>query len=287
LANSVRQLFMVQTWSDDTIARTSYVVPGWSLSAEWLAYCCFPLLALALYRLRRAPWWLLAAGSALAMVPFAAICLRQGDVQELWQVRIAGGFVSGALMSLAVRRLPDTPAVQRLATAVTVLALAAIPAVFLWSSLQGPVPRSGLVVLVFPMLVGSLALSRRGPARLLALPLAQLGGRVSYSLYLVHTCVFLVFEVYARQSALLVPGGRAYALLFPLVVLSTVPLAWLLWCLVEEPGQRRLMSLLPIRHRAVPELPAQRAAGPLLADRPVARSEPLAAWPEVARSAAR
>jgi peptidoglycan/LPS O-acetylase OafA/YrhL len=275
-ANSVRQLFMVQTWSSETLARTSYVVPGWSLSAEWLAYCCFPLLALVLFRLRRAPWWLLAAGSLLALVPFAAVCLRQGDVQDLWTLRIAGGFVSGALMNLAVRRLRDTPVVQRLATGAAVLSLAAVPAVFLWSALLWDVPRCGVVVLVFPVLVAALALSQRGPAAVLALPLLQLGGRISYSLYLVHTCAYFVFEVIARQSVVLVPGGRAYGLLFPLVVLSTLPLAWLLWRFVEEPAQRRLMSLLPSRGRTVPGIPVPRAAEPI-----------VGAWPEVARSVAR
>jgi peptidoglycan/LPS O-acetylase OafA/YrhL len=278
LLNSLRQLFMVQTWSSETLARTSYVVPGWSLSAEWLAYCCFPLLALVLYRLRRAPWWLLAAGSLAAMVPFAVVCLRLGDVQDLWQVRIAGGFVAGALMNMAVRRLGDRPAVARLATVVAVLAILAVPTVFLWSWLQGPVPRSGVVVLIFPVLVGALALCARGPARVLALPLLQVGGRISYSLYLVHSCVFLLFEVNARESAFLVPGGRAYALLFPLVILSTLPAAWLLWRFVEEPARLRMMAVFP--------RPRPRAAAPPV---PVQQTSHRARhpWPEVAHGGAR
>jgi peptidoglycan/LPS O-acetylase OafA/YrhL len=274
--NSVEQLFMVQTWASDTMVRTSYVVPGWSLSAEWLAYCCFPLLALALYRLRRAPWWLLAAGSVLALVPFADVCFRHGDLQDLWLLRITGAFLAGALMNLAVRRIDDTPLVERAATVTAVLAVAAVPSVFLWSALQGDVPRSGVVVLVFPILIAALALSRRGPAALLALPLAQLGGRISYSLYLVHTCAYYVFEVIARQHSVLAPGGRGYALLFPVVIASTLPLAWLLWRYVEEPAQRGLMSLLPSRRRAVPPVPSPRMPEAV-----------LGAWPEVAGSAAR
>ena len=41
--------------------------------------------------------------------PSRWFCLRLGDVQDLWQVRIAGGFVAGALMNMAVRRLGPPP----------------------------------------------------------------------------------------------------------------------------------------------------------------------------------
>jgi peptidoglycan/LPS O-acetylase OafA/YrhL len=252
VANSLSQVFMVQVWARDSLARTSYVVPGWSLSAEWLAYVCFPVLALVLFRLRRAPWWLLAAGSLLAMVPFAAMCLRRGDNQELWQLRIVAGFVAGALMNMAVQRLRSTARIERLAASVAVLAVAGLPAVFLWSAMQGPVARSGVAVLAFPVLVGALAVARRGPLRALGHPVMQLGGRISFSLYLLHSCVFLVFESVVRHSSALAPGGGWYALLLPVVVLSTVPLSWLLWRHVEEPSRHFLMAHAPRLRREAP-----------------------------------
>jgi peptidoglycan/LPS O-acetylase OafA/YrhL len=104
------------------------------------------------------------------------------------------------------------------------------------------------------------------------------GGRISYSLYLVHSCVFLLFEVNARESAFLVPGGRAYALLFPLVILSTLPAAWLLWRFVEEPARLRMMAVFP--------RPRPRAAAPPV---PVQQTSHRARhpWPEVAHGGAR
>jgi peptidoglycan/LPS O-acetylase OafA/YrhL len=88
--------------------------------------------------------------------------------------------------------------------------------------------------------------------------------------------VYYAFEVIARQDPVLSAGGRVYALLFPVVIASTLPLAWLLWRYVEEPGQRGLMSLLPSRRRAAAPIPAPRVPEPT-----------VGVVPEVAWSAAR
>lgn len=250
--NSVTQLLMVQLWTSDGLARTSYVVPGWSLSAEWLAYVCFPALALVLHRLRRLPWWLLAGGSLLAMVPFAHLCVTTGDTQDAWQMRIIGGFLAGALMCLAVRRVRVTPRIERLAAVVAVTAAGELLIACWWSAaLDGP-GRAGVSVLAFPVLVGALALSREGLARALSTPLMQVGGRISYSLYLLHTTVFLIFEYVARAVPQLVPGGTLYMLLLPQVILLTIPLSYLLWRYVEEPAQRWMMRHQPRLGRRKP-----------------------------------
>lgn len=254
--NSLTQLLMVQQWSSDELARRSYVVPGWSLSAEWLAYVCFPGLALVVFRLRRLPSWLLAGGSLLAMVPFAHLCVTTGDTQDAWQMRIIGGFLAGALMCLAVRRVRATPRIERLAAVVAVTAAGELLITCWWSAaLDGP-SRAGVAVLVFPVLVGALALSREGLSRALSAPLMQVGGRISYSLYLLHTTVFLIFEYVARAVPPLVPGGTLYTLLLPQVILLTIPLSYLLWRYVEEPAQRWMMGYRPRLGRRRPPQPA-------------------------------
>jgi peptidoglycan/LPS O-acetylase OafA/YrhL len=265
MLNTIEQLLMVQLWSSDTIARTSYVVPGWSLSAEWLAYVCFPLLAVALFRLRRLPWWVLAAGSVALMTPFALTCLTNGDNQDLWLMRIAGGFLAGALMSLAVLRIRVTPRVERLAAVVAVVAVGELLVTCWWSVAQGSPSRSGAAVVAFPVLVGALAISREGLTRALSTPLMQVGGRISYSLYLLHTCVFLIFETIAHGSYLLRPGGPYYMLLLPQIILLTIPVSYLLWRYVEEPSRRWLLA-------HPPRLPVRPGTGPDTADAPVDRA---------------
>jgi peptidoglycan/LPS O-acetylase OafA/YrhL len=260
LVHTVKQLLMVQQWGSDSIARTSYVVPGWSLSAEWLAYVCFPVVALLLFRLRRLPWWLLGTMSLLAMSPFAVTSALHGDDQNLWDIRIAGGFLAGALMNMAVRQLRVTPTVQRWAGAVAVLAVVELVLVGWWSSSLVGLTKVGAAVLIFPVLVGALALSQGALARVLSRPIMQLGGRISYSLYLVHTCLFFVVDTVASRTSALAPGSPHYMAVLPQVVLLTLPAAYLLWRFVEEPSRTWLMAHQPrlprARVRAVVAAPA-------------------------------
>ena len=60
-----------------------------------------------------------------------------------------------------------------------------IAAGLLAGELLGP-GRGGAVLVVFPLLVGALAVADRGPALVLSAPWAVYGGRISYCLYLVH-----------------------------------------------------------------------------------------------------
>ena len=46
----LRQLFMVQLWFAPFFDRTSWDGPAWSISAEWLAYLLFGVLAVVIFR---------------------------------------------------------------------------------------------------------------------------------------------------------------------------------------------------------------------------------------------
>jgi peptidoglycan/LPS O-acetylase OafA/YrhL len=100
------------------------------------------------------------------------------------------------------------------------------------------------VLVVFPVLVGALALADRGPAMWLARPSTVRGGHLSYSLYLVHIPMFEVFwvaqEHFPAQLGRSTTTGHAVGLT---VLLATVPVAALLHRLVEEPARLRLGRL--------------------------------------------
>ncbi|MBO0874371.1 MAG: acyltransferase, partial [Pseudonocardia sp.] len=103
--------------------------------------------------------------------------------------------------------------------------------------------RGGLVLVLFPLLVGTLALADRGPARLLSTRWAVHGGRISYSLYLVHVPLFEVFwTTMARLDDFRANGALATALT-PVAFLTTFALAQLLYKVVEEPARRGLRHL--------------------------------------------
>jgi peptidoglycan/LPS O-acetylase OafA/YrhL len=153
-----------------------------------------------------------------------------------------------------------TARVERLAGLATLLVLAELVLVCWWSASQ-PVPRSAVAILMFPLLVGSLALARNWLTRALTTPFMQLGGRTSYSLYLVHSCGLAAFSALGTLSDRFASGQPLYTILLPQVMLATILLAYPMWRWVEEPSRRWLLAHPPYkrtrRDPAVPPVDAQ------------------------------
>jgi peptidoglycan/LPS O-acetylase OafA/YrhL len=260
----VRQVLMVQVWDRPDYAATGPVGPGWSLSAEWLAYLLFPVAVLGLHRLRRRSPAVLAALALIAVTPFAYGCLTLGvhDWAWSWALRLAGAFLAGSLGALCVDRLRGTAAVSRAASPVAT-GTAALIVLSVWVAGAAGSDRDGVAVLLFPVLVGALALSDRGPARYLATPLVVLGGRISFALYLVHMAVFETS--WTLISLVAAPGeGAAVGLLQGVVLVLPLPAAWLLWRCVEEPSRRWMKRVGPRSERRSSAPAVRNEALPLL-----------------------
>ena len=265
------QLAMVQLWDQPRFTGSSWVGPAWSISAEWLAYVAFPLVVLVLWRLRRLPAWVTGLLAVGCMAPMAYVCYRTGNpyYDWSWAARIGAGFLSGALACLAVRRIRITARTERIAAVVAVLAVAEILLGLWWGFWrgQGQDEYGGVVVLVFPVLVASLALSSRGLSRALSTDAMVHGGRISYSLYLVHVPVFEIFWTYMGWEAALAPGSALGTGMIPHVLLATLLLAHLMYRFVEEPARLWLRGRGPgrwsgSRERAQPPAaPVHRQSG--------------------------
>jgi peptidoglycan/LPS O-acetylase OafA/YrhL len=256
LPEYLQQLVLVQLWDSPYFDGVSWVGPTWSISAEWLAYLLFPVAALVFHRLRDLPVALLTAGSLALMTPIAWAYLLTGSPYHPWSwaVRVLCGFGAGVLAQLVVRRLSGTGApserVRRWASAIVAALPLVVAAGLVAGELMGP-GRGGAVLVVFPVLVGALALADRGPAMWLARPSTVRGGHLSYSLYLVHIPMFEVFwvaqEHFPAQLGRSTTTGHALGLT---VLLATVPVAALLHRVVEEPARLRLGR---IGRRPVPQ----------------------------------
>lgn len=264
----IEQLLMVQVWSQPQSWASGAVGPGWSLSAEWLAYLAFPVLVLGLHRVRRLPAVVLGCGAVLAMMPFAVTSLVSDDGHVFawnWLFRIAGAFVAGALVSLCVRSIERTERVRRAASVLAAAVLAPLLVVLWWASIQGG--EVAIVVVLFPVLVGALSLADAGPARFLSSSWINLAGRFSFALYLVHQCVFELFWTAMDEVPALAPGSELVALLLPLVLVLPVPVAYLAWRYVEEPARLAMRRMAEQRRRR---------SAPARSDRPAAGSRPVA-----------
>lgn len=259
----LEQLLMVQLWHRPSYQGASWVGPAWSLSAEWLAYVAFPVLALLLWRLRNAPVVVTGVLAVGCLVPFAFLSFSDGAVDHpfAWLLRISGAFLAGAFTCLTVRRIRSSTRVDRAAAVVATLALVEIAVGLWWADWRGS-GHAGVVVVLFPVLIGALALSRRGPSRLLASRPMVHGGRISFALYLVHIPVFEIFWTLMGWSPRIAPGSGLGTILIPHVLLLVFVLAHLTYRYVEEPARRAMRRRGPgSRGRA----PWSAGAGPDLA----------------------
>lgn len=285
----VEQMLMVQVWHRPSYAGSSWVGPAWSISAEWAAYVVFPFLALILWRLRNAPALVTGSLAVVCMMPIVYVSNVPGGVPYSWAVRIGCGFLAGALVCLAVRRISWTERVDRIAARVAVLATVEI-LIALWanSSKTGSANVGVLAVLAFPVLVGALALSRRGMSRWLSTDVMVLGGKISFALYLVHIPVLEVAYTLMAWYPRLAPGTGLATLLLPNLFLGSVFLAYLIHRFLEEPARLSLRGArLPGRSRAargaaasvveVPATPVPHAATSPTDLVPTARTAPVGA----------
>ena len=245
----LRQLSMTQMWGEDDLIGASYLTPGWSISAEWLAYLAFPLLAVLFRRLRRLHPCVNFALAHVAIAPLVVISYRTGplDSAQNWLLRIACAFTAGMLLALALRDLRTSSLLRAWAARLswaTPLFVVLVCAWATWRAGGDPeVDFHGVAVVVFPTLIAALAVTDRGAAAWLARPALVYGGRISYCLYLVHFAVLEMVLTVAWQRPesrfQLTPG---LALLMPLLILVAFGLSAVLHHAVEEPCQRLLVS---------------------------------------------
>lgn len=101
-------ILLTQAWGLHNALTFNYV--SWSLSAEWFAYLCFPLLLVA-FRFGRIPGLALLLAGVVACLEFADAGVT--DHRELWYeaklwgaYRVLADFVFGALIAALARRFP-------------------------------------------------------------------------------------------------------------------------------------------------------------------------------------
>ena len=245
----LRQLTMTQLWDSRGIEGISFVLPAWSVSAEWLAYLCFPVLVLGVWRIRNWPLPVLGALAVVASSPIAVTAVLSSESGETgawaWALRIGGGFTAGMLTWLVVARIERTPRVERCAQRIVLGVIAETALVAYWAAsapASAAIPaadRLWFAVPMFPLLLGALCLSGGGVVRFLSHPRLQHGGRISYAIYLVHFPLIEITVVAMTRFPALAPNSSLAALAVPHVLVASVLVAHYAYRWIEEPARRR------------------------------------------------
>jgi peptidoglycan/LPS O-acetylase OafA/YrhL len=265
-----QHVLAIQAWNPSVFQAFNFNGPAWSVSVEVFLYACFPLLVLALARLRTPRALLLAGFTTAAAMAAAAgwfvLTHRSGlswadsESAHRWlyvtPLSRLGDFVLGILAARLFLHVRDDARVVAagrsiaIACSVAILLLMAWPADLFsaWSwDVAYAVPA---VALIF-----GLAVAPRGSfARFLSLPLLVLLGESSYAFYLIHQPALTYFGA-GRWTI----GFSASTLIYEVLTFGAILcLAVGLHILVERPARLHIRRLLA----SDPRSPKKRAPRP-------------------------
>ena len=248
----VRQLLMVQLWFAPFFDDTSWDGPAWSISAEWLAYLLFGLLVLLVFRIARVSrariLFLLAFFAAL---PPTLLLLASGMLYTPWSwlPRIVAQFTAGALACAAVRRLRLTDGRRQAAGIVSlVLVTALVGGLYYYDShpVSGMIDSGGLMAVLFTPIVVALSVGVGTLPALLSTRVLVYGGRISFSLYMIHEPVHTAWNWAVVQYTITMPKSVEKVVVVGLI-LAAIAAAVALFHFVEEPAQRWMRSMVDSR----------------------------------------
>ncbi len=263
----VRQIFLAQLWFQPYFDGSSWDGPAWSISAEWLAYLMFGLLALVVFRVARATRARSLVLLAVAVsLPPVMLLLATGHFYTPWSwlPRIIMQFTAGALACAAVRRLRPSDRARRGAGVLALVLVGAIVGTLYWFDAH-PLPEvidsGGVVDVLFVPLVIALAVGAGTLPRLLSTRLLVYAGQVSFSLYMVHELVHTSWNWVAQQFEI-VPAGTAAKWIVAGLLAAAMAAAMALYHFVEEPARRWMRRMVDIRE-APPTSGVEHAAEPI------------------------
>lgn len=232
------QILLLHAWG--VTDQVSWNVPSWSISAEWFAYLCFPLVVAGLGRVRKPCVLLLIAVTSLGAIALI-FSLAGWGLSGAWiapsaLVRIAGSFVCGAALC---RYATLRHALESKSSFNDVVALIALLAFLIGPSFGAP---DFALIALLAIFIGALAMSSGVTAKLFSLaPLVWLG-EISYSLYMVHFPVLRALNIVFKPERLQAMGPFATAGAYCMSIGICVACAAVLYYLVEHPLRVRLRN---------------------------------------------
>ena len=227
-------ILLVQNWG--LTPALSWNDPAWSISSEMGAYIAFPLVVAL------APWSRMRTGTLVAIgsLLLGAVWLYfavQGvgklgyEVARLGLARCLLEFWLGNVLRLLWQRWRHIPDIATAGWAAMV--------VLIEGGVILHLPETSYIPAGFAALIFALALETGGLARMLGSRVLTYLGEISYSTYLVHFLLFVLFKLVFVKGSPQIGYGQLAAYLALVLLASAV-----LYHLVEKPAQRWLNGLV-------------------------------------------
>jgi exopolysaccharide production protein ExoZ len=205
---------------------------GWSIAAEMMFYLCVPVIVTKLRDFDKAAETAIVLSCACLVISvigrlLAPFIWTDGDwtlaaryFEVMWFPAALPAFLCGVAIFHALREQQ----LERFGTPVALYASLAAMIIFAY------IPYAFKNILYVPALgIFVLAVMRQQPVWLVNRISIGLG-RISYSMYFIH---FAVVDLLSRHTA---PDDLGLTLLYPAVLLATVPLSYLTYMAIEKPG---------------------------------------------------
>ncbi|HXH36806.1 MAG TPA: acyltransferase [Plantibacter sp.] len=232
-------LLLVRAWWGDALV---WNIPAWSISAEWFAYILFPALALVAVWAAKRRFGLWGVCAALLTVAGVSAALWPSlNNMPVPTIRVAVGFLVG----VCVQRLVRNARPSRLAAYLGLLSSGALVVVS-GIGQDDPLVRglqAGAIVALCGVTIALLSIARGPAVAWLGSTVVEYGGRLAFSIYLVHLLGLMVVgqvltaERFGGESLLV----RLSLVMAALIVLFIVSAA--LHELIEKPGRRLVLRV--------------------------------------------
>ncbi|MBL4822460.1 MAG: acyltransferase [Colwellia sp.] len=214
--------------------------PSWSVASEWFAYLMFPPLAWAFNKIKSAKFFITLIFLIFFIMHLVAITMNDASQympQAEWiLLRVASEFIIGCCLFNLFTQVPqilctDTASVSIIGI-IIFLCIIGLPAFF-----------DGLIIILFSLLILNLSRANGFVARVLSSNVMNYLGRISYSIYLTHFTVLIVYNQVLKRTNFIEQSSIEYLLLFYIGYIAISIISGnALFSLIENPCRRFLRT---------------------------------------------